>query len=149
METNLEQNDLIDSNIYTSKGFEALLRSLWKIPEEDWFNGRRGPVIQWIEKYYMRNPNKIETIRPEIFPYLYFTIQKIDLNGEIYIYYEEIHINPINNGIIIDCFQVEKQDISFEKNFYKTTLLLSSDNKAETKGEIFLNLYEQFKKAEK
>ena len=140
---NNEQEKNLDVTLMTSDSFEKFTQGLHKIPESNWGQGRREPILQVIEKHNQLHPESVEFIRPEYEPSKFYTIIKFSIGKEDYIYFEDISI--IMGKPRIQWFQLEKIDKSLGENMYRTKLLLSSDDNAKTQGGIMLLLFEEYK----
>jgi len=136
---NQKQNTL-DVNNLTSVSFESFLQRLSNVPESNWYQGRREPVLELFEKYEQIHPECIKPLRHEIDNNKFLTIVKIDIGSDTYIYFDEWTM--IGSRPTINWFQLEKQDKSLGLNMYKTKLLLSSDNNAKTQGSIMFLFFE-------
>lgn len=141
---NKKSKGSLDVKNLSPDSFDEFLKSLYKIPESDWYNGRREPVLKIIEEYQQLNPNKVKFIRPEIEPNRFMSIIKIELKHETYVYFDEVTMR--NQMPVIQWFQIEKQDKSLGNNMYRTSLLLSSDNNAKTQGSMMLMLFDKMQK---
>lgn len=134
----------LDAKNLTPDRFDEFLKSLYKIPESDWYDGRRTPVLNIIEEYKKLYPNNVNFIRPEIEPNRFLSIIKIEVKNVTYVYFDEFTI--WNQMPVINWFQIEKQDKSLGNNIYRTILLLSSDNDATTQGSMMLMLFDSLNK---
>jgi len=134
-----QKQNTIDVNNLTSVSFESLLQRLRNVPGSNW-GQRREPVLELIERYEQIHPEFVKFIRPEIGNNKFYTIIKIDIGSETYIYFEELTMN--GSRPIINWFQLEKQDKSLWQNAYRTVLLLSSDDNAKNQGSVMFLLFD-------
>jgi len=136
---NNKKPNSIDVNTLTAQSFESFIQRLSNIPESNWGQGRREPVLELIEKFEQIHPKLVKFVRPEIGNNKFYTIIKIEIGAETYIYFEELTMNC--SQPIINWFQLEKQDKSWGQEVYRTKLLLSSDDKAISQGSTMFLLF--------
>jgi hypothetical protein len=130
-----------ESNSYKALNeFENEIIKLQRIPEKNWFD-RYVKAKEIIISYI--NESDIKQVEKNIDPNHYLVALKFDYLYQTYLLFEDVTFSRWRKIPTHNWFQLERQDKSFGETFYKTILLLSSDDNAKTQGGLILQLFDQ------
>lgn len=113
------------------------LKALWKVPEKNWYEGRRTPVIKVFQTLSNKENSKYLSF-PNSGTQNVISAWQLSVYNETYILFEEV--DP--NAKVSHWFQLEKRINKENPNIYRTELILSSDNNAKTQGAFLLKMIE-------
>jgi len=129
-----------DSNSYTTlNDFENAIVALKKIPERNWFDRyvkAKETIVSFI------NTDSIKQVEKCIGPNHYIVALKFDYAYQTYLLFEDVTFSRWRKTPTHNWFQLERQDKSLGESFYKTILLLSSDDNAKSQGSLILQFFD-------